>query len=103
MLFPGVESIYWNGRPQGWQKGERPAIWLDWSPQSVRPGPVLTVWDVPREDRSRIREWITKTVAPDASSWFRGIATQPQTWRDSDQRKTRIGAGPIESPTVPVH
>ena len=63
MLFPGVESIYWNGRPQGWQKGVRPTIWLDWSARSMQPGPVVTVWAVPSEDRSHVHEWIAHELA----------------------------------------
>lgn len=86
--FPGVETVYWNGPPQGWQKGTRPAIWLRWSPRSMQPQPVLTVWGVPSADRSRIRQWITEEVAPEAAHWLSGIETATETWRDSEHSRT---------------
>jgi hypothetical protein len=69
----------------------------------MQPGPVLTVWAVPSEDRPHVHKWITGTVAPDASTWLRGIDSQPETWRDQIKERPGIGADPTEFQTAPAH
>jgi hypothetical protein len=86
-LFPGTKWITWNGRPQGWQTGTRPAIWLTWSPHSMLPQPVITVWAVPSEFREQIRGWIRDVVSPSAALWLSSLDAQPDTWRYSEQSK----------------
>ena len=86
-LFPGAKGIYWYGRPRGWQKGVRPAIDVYWSPGGMSPKPVLIVWAVPSEFRTRIRKWIEEVVSPSATAWLAGVDTRTETWRGFTQSK----------------
>jgi hypothetical protein len=88
-IFPGVGHVTWNGRPANWQAAQtRSAFWLDWSPKSAVPQPVLTVWAVPSSDRAAVRRWIQQTVALEAGEWLRALDTRSPVWRDAHNSVT---------------
>lgn len=82
--LPGVGSVTWNGRPQG-RRGTAacPVFWLNWSPGSAIPQPVLTVWAVPSADRAGIRAWADVTAMPAMRAWVRAAEQATPTWRDA--------------------
>jgi hypothetical protein len=87
--LPGVGSVTWNGRPQGWQAAAtRPVFWLWWSPGSAMPQPVLTVWAVPSADRAAIRQWIGTTAMASIRAWLQAAEAAPQTWEDAEHMAT---------------
>jgi len=83
-LLPGVGSVSWNGRAQDWQAPLPPGIPPEWSPRSMMPQPVLTVWAVPSPDRAAIRAWISATAMTSTRAWLQAAGTSPQTWRDAE-------------------
>lgn len=87
--LPGVGSVTWNGRPQGWQAtATRPVMWLWWSPGSAIPQPVLTVWAVPSADRAAIRQWLGTTALASMRAWLQAAGAAPPTWRDAEHMAT---------------
>jgi hypothetical protein len=82
--MPGVGSVTWNGRPQGWRgTAACPVFWLNWSPGPAMPQPVLTVWAVPPADRAGIRAWADVTAMPAMRTWVRAAEQATPTWRDA--------------------
>jgi hypothetical protein len=76
LLFPWVGSVTWNGRPQGWQSADAlPVVWLEWSPRSAQTQPVLTLWAVPSQIRSLVRQAVHDQVRVEAAEWFAKITS----------------------------
>ena len=97
-LLPGLGSVSWNGRPQDWQAPPfRRVFRLEWSPRSMMPQPVLTVWAVPSPDRAAIRAWISATAVTSMRAWLQAAGTAPRTWRDAEHN-----AGTAHQDAAPV-